>query len=86
MCVLSLIYGYVAVSRFCTVHCVIIICFCWLLSNYSTLYSFYVCLLFCVFYVSVLLCVLFLLLHIAVSFLRLYKSTDHSHRVETHLQ
>ena len=43
--VLSLIYSYVAVWRVCSVR-FRIICFCLLLSNYSThvlLYSFYVC-------------------------------------------
>jgi hypothetical protein len=27
MCVLSLIYSYVAICRFCAVHCLVIICF-----------------------------------------------------------
>ena len=36
MCVLSLIYSYLAVCTFCAVRCVIIICFCLLFSNYST--------------------------------------------------
>ena len=36
MCVLSLIYIYVAVCRFCAVHCLFIIWFSWLFSNYLT--------------------------------------------------
>ena len=36
MCILPLIYNYVAVRRFCTARCVIIICFCLLFWNYST--------------------------------------------------
>jgi hypothetical protein len=35
MCVLSMIYSYVAVCTFCAVRCVII-CFCLLFSNHST--------------------------------------------------
>ena len=64
MCVLSLIYSYVVVCRFCAVRCLIIICFPLLSANYST-YVFnilfyvcflvlYVCFLFCVLCVSVL--------------------------------
>ena len=85
MCVLSLIYSYVAICRFCAICCLIMICFSLLLYNYSTqvfLIFFYVCFLFCVFCV-VLFCVLFLLLYIAVSLLFLYKFTNHWHRVET---
>jgi len=85
MCVLSLIYIYVAVCRFCAVHCLIIICFCLLFSNYSLtfflgMFSFSCILCFLLF------CVLFLLLHTAASFLFLYKFTDHCHRLETHMQ
>jgi len=36
MCLLSLIYIYVAVCRFCAVHYLIIICFYLLFYNYST--------------------------------------------------
>jgi len=36
MYTLSLIYSYVAICRFCVIHCVIIICFPLLFSNYST--------------------------------------------------
>jgi hypothetical protein len=42
------------------------------------------CFLFYVLWV-VFFCVLFLLLYTAVSFLFLYKSTDHCHKMETHL-
>jgi hypothetical protein len=35
MCVLSLIYSYVAVCMLCAVRCVFIICSCLLFSNYS---------------------------------------------------
>jgi len=40
MCVLSLIYSYVTVCRFCAVCCPIIICFSVLFTNYSTMYFF----------------------------------------------
>ena len=60
MCVLSLIYSYVAVSMFCAVRCVIIICFFLSFSNYSTYvfqYSFYVCfLVLCLFSILCTLC------------------------------
>ena len=78
MFVLSLMYNYVAVCRFCTVRCVTIIGFCLLFSNYSTcvfniLYMFVVllslCFLCCVLFIFVLFCVLFLCLYTAVSFL-----------------
>jgi len=36
MCVLSLIYSYVAVCTFCAVRCIIIVCFGLLFTNYST--------------------------------------------------
>jgi len=36
MRVLSLIYSFVTVRSFCTVRCVIIICFSLLFSNYAT--------------------------------------------------
>ena len=35
MCILSLIYSYVAEFSFCVVRCLIIICFSSLISNYS---------------------------------------------------
>jgi hypothetical protein len=56
MCVLSLIYIYVAVCRFCAVSCVIIICFSFLFTFYVYFPALYVCFLFCAF---VLFCVLF---------------------------
>ena len=36
MCVVSLIYNYVAACRLCSVRCLIIICFCLLFNNYLT--------------------------------------------------
>jgi len=79
MCLLSLMYGYVAVCRFCAVHCVIIICFSLLFSNYWSYFiltlfcvsfrTLYISSLFCIFCVIELLHVLFLLLYIAVPFL-----------------
>jgi len=52
MCVLSLIYSYVAVCRLCVVCCLIIICFYLLFSNYSTyvFLIFFLCLLSCCVY------------------------------------
>ena len=87
MCVLSLIYSYVATCRFCAVRCLIITCFSLLFYNYSTyvflnIFLFVSILCICV----VLLCVLFFLLYTAVSLLFLYKFPDHCHRVETQLQ
>ena len=41
-CVLSLIYSYIAVCRFCAVRCVIVICWYLLFSNYSTSFFFYI--------------------------------------------
>jgi len=73
MYTLSLIYSYVAVCRFCVIHCVIIICFPLLFSNYSTYVLnilFILVFLFCilVFYfvysVFLLFCVLLLLFYI----------------------
>ena len=63
---------------YCTVRCVIIICFSLLFSNHWTYvvqYSFHVCFLlyfcfpFCIFCVFEFFCVLIILLYIAVSFL-----------------
>jgi hypothetical protein len=74
MCVLSLIYNYVAVCRSCAVRCLISICFCLLFSNYCTYFLLLFLCLFCFEFlfsilcipcfsiVFVLLCVLFLLL------------------------
>jgi hypothetical protein len=68
MCVLSLIYSYVAVNRFCAVRCLIIMCLYLLFSNYSTLFFklFFTCFLFCkhdlcfvYFYVFILFCIVF---------------------------
>jgi len=62
MCVLSLIYSYVTVCRFCAVCCIIIICFFLLFSNYSTYFLiFSLCLFFFAFFFSILwlLCFLF---------------------------
>jgi len=36
MCVLSMIYSYATVCRYCAVRYLIIICFSFLFSNYST--------------------------------------------------
>ena len=89
MCVLSLIYIYVAVCMFRAVQYVVSLyaSVCYFLTTrlmfYNIIFLFVFCFLFCVF---VLLCVLFLLVYIAVSFLFLYKSTDHCHRLETQLQ
>jgi len=94
--ILSLMYSYVAVCRFCAIRCLIMFRSPLSFSDYWT-YVFniifcvcflvlYFCFLFCVFCVSVLFCVLILLLYVAVSFLFLYKFTDHSHRVEIQLQ
>jgi hypothetical protein len=69
MCILSLIYRYVAVSRFCAVRCFIIICFylgflfTWLNDFYYYFcvgFLFYI-FVFLIFIVFVLFCVLFLL-------------------------
>jgi len=49
MCVLSLIYGYVAGCMFCAVRCVVIMCFSLLFSNYSS----YVILIFFFFIINV---------------------------------
>jgi hypothetical protein len=92
--VLSLIYSYVAVCRFCAVRCVII-CFYLLFSNHMTyVFLIFILWIFCfVFLFSILcilcfciFCVLFLILYIAVPFLFSYKFNDHCHRVETQLQ
>jgi hypothetical protein len=89
MCVLSLIYSYVAVGRFRAVRCVIVICFyfyfliTWPLF-FNMLFMDY---LFCI---SCILCFCILLCTVSSfaysSFLLLYKFTDHGHRVETQLQ
>jgi len=95
MCVLSLIYIYVAVCRLCAVRCLIIICFvCYLLITRLLFFNFFICLFSCFVYLFSILCILcfFIVLcnvshlYIAVSFLFLYTFTDHSHRVETRLQ
>jgi len=54
MCVLSLLYSYVAVCGFCAVCCVSIICFSFLFPNFSA----YVFLIFfsCLFYILCVLC------------------------------
>ena len=67
MCVLSLVYTYVAVCRFCAVHCLIIMRFSWyfLITRLMFLILFlclcsylYVCFLFCVFCVfCIVLCI-----------------------------
>ena len=58
MCVLSLIYSYVAVRRICAVPCVIIICFFLLFSNYAT-YVFNILFMFsCFVYLFSILCIL----------------------------
>ena len=89
MCVLSLMYSYVALCKFCVVHC-LIICFSLLFSNYSTyvfliLFMFFPCfacfLFFCILCFCILLFI-FLLLYVAAAFLLLYKITDHCHQVE----
>ena len=71
--VLSLIYRYVAACRFCSVRCLITICFWLSFFNYRT-YVFLnifrgcfcfvlcICFLFCVFSVFILFCLLFILL------------------------
>jgi hypothetical protein len=74
MCVLSLIYSFVALSMFCALRCVVIVgcnlLFCNCLAFVcNILYVFVLC-----------------LLYTAVPFLFLYKFTDHCHRVETNLQ
>ena len=60
ICVLSLIYSYVAVCRFYAVRCFIIICFSVLFSNYST-YVFLIFFLFSFFCFVSLFSVLFIL-------------------------
>jgi len=94
ICVLSLIYSYVVVCRFCAVRCLIIICFPLLFYNYSTcvfnilpMFVF----LFCTFvfyfvYSEFLYCWCTVSPFVQSSLLFLYKFTDLCHRVETQLQ
>ena len=94
VCVLSLIYSYVAVCKFCAVHNVTIIRFHLLFYDYSTNVFFNILfvfvILFCVFVLyfgySVFLYCFVLILYIAVSFLFLYKVIDRCQRLETQLQ
>jgi len=91
MFVLSLIYSYVAVCRFCAARCDIVIYFFLSFANYSAyvfsiICMFVLCFLFCVFCVFVLFCVLFLLLYTAASSLYLHKPTEHCHQAETQPQ
>ena len=89
---LWLIYRHVAECRFCVVSCVIIRCFPFLLSNYSTyvLLIFFLCLCACfvcllhTLYILLLYCfVYYFCISIYVPFLFLYKFIDHCHRVGT---
>jgi len=83
MCVLSLVYGYVAVCRFCVVRCGAIICFCFLFTNYLTyvflilflciFFVLYFCFIFCVFCVFVLCCVFLLLCFLFPIFIQVYR-------------
>ena len=62
ICVLSLIYSYISVCRFCAVCYLITICCSLLFSNYSTCvvqYSFYVCFVFYFAYFVFLYCLSF---------------------------
>ena len=95
MCVLLLIYCYVAVFSFCAVRYLINICFSLLFSNYSTyffviFFLFFVCFVFlfstlCILRFCIVLCIVSPL-YIAVSFLFMYKFTDYCQRVETQLR
>ena len=83
MCVLSLIYGYVAVCKFCAVRCVINICFCLLFYHYSTYVFFnipfmfvfvlYFCFLLRVFCVFVLVVLFQLLCSLFPIFVQVYR-------------
>ena len=89
MCVLSLVYIYVAACWFCTVCCPLLFAStCHFLITrlmfLNILFMFVLYFVYSVFFV--LFCVLFHLVCIAVSFVFLYKSTDSYHRVETQLQ
>ena len=97
MCVLILIYNYVAVCRFCAVGYVIIFCFCLLFFNYLTMFFFfrfvfvlYFCFLFCcILWFCIVLCTVMCTVSPSVHsciFLFLRKFTDHCHRVEIQLQ
>jgi len=99
MCVISLVYSYVAVCRFCAVRCVcvsLLFASFLLFPNYSTyVFNVILCLCSCFVYLfsilcilcfCIVLCIVYILLYIAVSFLFLCKTTDRCHRVETQLQ
>jgi len=74
ICVLSLIYGYVVVCRFCVVRRLVIICFPLLFSNYST-YVFNILFMFVFCFVCLLsiLCILCFCI-VCVMFLLLYRA------------
>jgi hypothetical protein len=55
MCILSLIYSYVAVCRLCAVRYITVTCFCLLLSNSST----NICVIFLIVFLFSILCILY---------------------------
>jgi hypothetical protein len=79
MCTLSLIYSYVALCRFCVIHCVIILCLPLLFSNYWTcvfniLFKFvflflYLFSILCILCFCIVLCIISSFLYTAVPFL-----------------
>ena len=98
MCVLSLIYSYVDVCMFCTVHCVTVIvfsiCYClitrlmFFLIFFLCLISRFVCLLsiLCIQCFCTVVCTVSPFVYTAVSLLFMYKPTARCHRVEIQMQ